>query len=265
MSRRSKIGEIFFLNFVTIALFVLGMLSSSETHAFTVPLISAETLKDIMDKGQKDIVIVDTQSKDMYRQAHIQGAINFPWSTDICAPENLPYDKMLILYCDSPDEKESSDVAKHIQSWDYVRIKILKGGLREWKKLEYPTVEGEDGAPQGSADEKIARITIDELKKLIDQGADLVIVDVQSKDTYAKNHIKGAISLPWKPKILTAEAAHLPKHKLIVTYCDCGPGEADSNRMAQQLVGLGFTDVKVLADPAIRGWIKASYPVEKKN
>ena len=54
----------------------------------------------------------------------------------------------------------------------------------------------------------------------------------------------------------------LPRDKLIVTYCNCGPGDADSANVAEQFLELGFSNVKVLADPSIRGWKQAGYPLE---
>lgn len=109
---------------------------------------------------------------------------------------------------------------------------------------------------------EIPRITVDELKKLIDAKSDVIVLDVQLKDIYDKGHIKGAMSFPWKAEINDGDVEKLTKDKLIVTYCDCGPGEADSSDLANQLIGLGFANVKVLKDPAIRGWKKAGYPVE---
>lgn len=109
---------------------------------------------------------------------------------------------------------------------------------------------------------EIPRITIDELKKLIDTKADIIILDAQQKAIYDKGHIKGALSFPWKVEVTDADVEKFPTNKLIVTYCDCGPGESDSSDLASQLIGLGFENVKILGDPAIRGWKKAGYPLE---
>jgi len=111
--------------------------------------------------------------------------------------------------------------------------------------------------------DEIPRISVDELKKVMDQKADVVIIDAQLKEIYDSGHIKGAISLPWKQELTTEDTAKLPKNKLIIVYCDCGPGETDSSDVAFQLIGLGFENVKILADPSIRGWKKAGYPMEK--
>jgi rhodanese-related sulfurtransferase len=88
---------------------------------------------------------------------------------------------------------------------------------------------------------------------------------VQPKDVYATEHIKGAISLPYKPQIQLEDVWSLPENRLIVTYCDCGPGEADSADIAAQLIRFGHENVKVLKDPSIRGWKAAGYPMEKSK
>jgi len=113
-----------------------------------------------------------------------------------------------------------------------------------------------------AAHPEIPRITLEELKGLIEQKADVVIIDAQLKEIYDRGHIKGARSLPWKAEITEADVKDIPKDKLIVTYCDCGPGESDSADVAAQLINLGYSNVKVLADPSIRGWKKAGYPMD---
>ena len=108
----------------------------------------------------------------------------------------------------------------------------------------------------------VPRISIQELKKMMDDGTPVTILDVQPKDIYAMGHIKGAISLPWKSQIALEDVWSLPSDQLTVTYCDCGPGESDSADVAAQLFQFGFDNVKVLQDPSIRGWKELDYPME---
>ena len=110
----------------------------------------------------------------------------------------------------------------------------------------------------------IPRISIQELKKMMDQGVKVTIIDVQPKAIYDKGHIKGAISIPWKSQIALEDVWSLPSDKPIVTYCACGPGESDSADIANQLIRMGYDDIKVLKDPSIQGWKQAGYPIEKK-
>jgi rhodanese-related sulfurtransferase len=113
--------------------------------------------------------------------------------------------------------------------------------------------------------EPIERIPIQELKKMMDEGTAVTIIDVQPADVYAEGHIKGAISIPWKSQIALEDVFSLPQDQLIVVYCDCGPGEADSADAAKQLFQMGYEKVKVLGDPSIKGWRQAGYPIEMKK
>jgi hydroxyacylglutathione hydrolase len=109
----------------------------------------------------------------------------------------------------------------------------------------------------------VPRISIEELKAMLDSGTPVTIIDAQPESIYAEGHIKGAISLPWKSQLDLEDVWTLPNDIPIVTYCDCGPGESDSADIAAQLIEMGFDDVKVLKDPAVRGWKEAGYPIEK--
>ena len=108
------------------------------------------------------------------------------------------------------------------------------------------------------------RISIQELKSMMDKGTPVIIIDVQPKEIYDQGHIKGAISLPASSPIKLEDVWDFPSDELIVTYCDCGPGEADSSDAATQLNRFGYDNVKVLGDPSIKGWKDAKYPLEKK-
>jgi rhodanese-related sulfurtransferase len=110
---------------------------------------------------------------------------------------------------------------------------------------------------------KVPRITVDELKALMDKEEKVVVLDTQPKEVYAMEHIKGAISFPWEMEIPSSRAMSLPKGRLIVTYCDCGPGETDSNNVAVQLKKMGIEKVMVLADPSFQGWKDKGYPLAK--
>jgi rhodanese-related sulfurtransferase len=111
-------------------------------------------------------------------------------------------------------------------------------------------------------EEEIARISQKEMKEMIDKGAGAVIVDNRPGVDYDQQHIKGALSLPWDMDIAAQARKILPKDKLIVTYCDCGPGEADSADVGSQLARAGFKNVKTLAD-GWSSWLDAGFPVEK--
>lgn len=119
------------------------------------------------------------------------------------------------------------------------------------------------GGAASAAAEEIPRIGVVELKQMMDEGTPVTVIDVQPKDAYAEGHIKGALSIPWRTQVPLEDVWELPTDQLIVTYCDCGPGEADSADFARQLFQMGYENVKILADPSIKEWRAKGYPVEK--
>ncbi len=108
--------------------------------------------------------------------------------------------------------------------------------------------------------EEIQRITPEDLKKLIESKADIVIVDNQPKEVYDTGHILTAVNFPWAVKI--SGPVNLPGNKLLIFYCAC-EHEEDSTDVADQLMKeFGYTNIKVLQGGWLR-WIELGYPVEK--
>ncbi len=81
------------------------------------------------------------------------------------------------------------------------------------KKTEAPDVSVEKSSDPFA---RIPRMTVEELKKALDEGR-AVVADVRPSEAYEAEHIAGAFSVPeddW-----AAHAVELPKGKLVVAYC----------------------------------------------
>ncbi len=80
---------------------------------------------------------------------------------------------------------------------------------------------------QDLAEPELPRITSQELKRLMDAGVKLTLVDVRDHDTYTKKHIKDAICIPYAafPPYTDEMIGSLlvtlcPQDQLIVLYGD---------------------------------------------
>jgi predicted sulfurtransferase len=78
-----------------------------------------------------------------------------------------------------------------------------------WEPSPPATVESEYS--------NVPRISLEELKEKLDAGADLVVVDVRSKEEFDQGHIPGAVSIPYAE--IEARYRELPRDKEIITYC----------------------------------------------
>jgi rhodanese-related sulfurtransferase len=138
------------------------------------------------------------------------------------------------------------------------------------------SVQGSISAAQESANPpikishpEVPRIPANELKNLLNKKADIVLVDVNSKDSFDTYHIPSAINIPYASYKGTAKRdallAKLPKNKLIVLYCFCEEG-ADSSETALLLRRMDYRGdrVKVLEGGLIK-WDEKGYPVFKQD
>jgi rhodanese-related sulfurtransferase len=98
-------------------------------------------------------------------------------------------------------------------------------------------------------------VSVDWMKKQIDKGADMVIVDSRPKKTkYDKGHMPDALSIPDTQFDKFKDQLPEDKAKLLVFYCG-GFKCKLSHKSAAKAIAMGYTDVKVFA---------AGYPAWKK-
>ena len=113
----------------------------------------------------------------------------------------------------------------------------------------------------------LPRISVEELKQMVDKNADIVIVDTRDGGSYAAGHIKGAINIQYDvtsdPMNRQMMLIALPMDKLIVTYCDC-TDDANSANVVQELYDLGYDldNLRVLSGGSLR-WVEMKYPMVK--
>jgi len=88
--------------------------------------------------------------------------------------------------------------------------------------------------------------------------SDFIVIDTRSALDFAARRIAGAINLPHR--LIDAETtAHLPKDKLMVTYC-WGPGCNASTKGTLKLASLGFRVKELIG--GLEYWIREGGPLE---
>ena len=105
-------------------------------------------------------------------------------------------------------------------------------------------------------------ISLVEAKKLFLQEA-AIIIDARPTDDYEKAHIKSARSLPWHEvdQRFMEVTKDISVDTPIIAYCD-GETCKLSHNLANFLLDLGFTDVRILVN-GLTKWQNAGLPIEK--
>jgi membrane protein DedA with SNARE-associated domain/rhodanese-related sulfurtransferase len=109
---------------------------------------------------------------------------------------------------------------------------------------------------------RIARISPDELKRLMDDGRDVVIVDLRG----AMDHEADPHTIPGALRMTAEELEHrhheIPRGRDVILFCAC-PNEVTAARMALMLRKRGITKVRPLAG-GIAEWREREFPLEAR-
>jgi membrane protein DedA with SNARE-associated domain/rhodanese-related sulfurtransferase len=105
---------------------------------------------------------------------------------------------------------------------------------------------------------RMDRITIPELRRVIDDGEEVVIVDVRPKEVRAQDGmIPGAIA--GHPEDIDPIVKHYARDAEIIVYCAC-PNEEAAAIAAKHLKDAGFKRIRPLLG-GIDAWIEAGHPI----
>lgn len=105
---------------------------------------------------------------------------------------------------------------------------------------------------------RMARISVDELYQLLQQGDPPTIVDVRSPLSQQAGRIPGAVAIA--DDAVQTFVATVPSDHEVIVYCAC-PNEVSAARVAKQLMQRGYRRVRPLHG-GIDAWIAAGYSLE---
>lgn len=110
---------------------------------------------------------------------------------------------------------------------------------------------------------RIARISVDELKQIMDEGGDHLIVDLRG----ALDHQADPYTIPGALQMTAEELEQrhqeIPRHQAVILFCAC-PNEATAAKMALLLRTKGITKVRPLAG-GIDAWRAREFPLEARQ
>ena len=146
-------------------------------------------------------------------------------------------------------------------------MKALFNKLLE--KLEKWFIELEDETHQEREDKTESKneskdfvlVGTEEAKELIEDNPSIVVVDIRPWEDYSKEHIEGAISIPYTgcPSCFV-ERMEPFRNETILLYCKSGK---TSRIVCRVLVENGFSVYNL--DGGLKGWKEKGYPTEKAS
>lgn len=215
--------------------------------------------------NKEEIAFLDVREEDPHAQEHPLFAANLPLSRiEIDAYAKLPKKNVSIVTLDD-GEGFAQLAAQRLIQLGYTDVSIFDGGVQGWKVAGGELFK-DVNVPSKSFGEYVESkrhtpsLSAQEVKQLIDNKEDVVVVDVRRFDEYNTMSIPTGISVPGAELVLRLpELAPNPKTKVIV---NCA-GRTRSIIGTQSLINAGIpNEVNALRNGTI-GWTLAGQELDK--
>jgi rhodanese-related sulfurtransferase len=87
--------------------------------------------EQIPEEDWKRLYLIDARDAAQYAQGHIPGAINIEWRQVVAQRNEIPKDRMVVVYCNSGSLSAQAVFALRLLGMDNVRV--LQDGYEGWK------------------------------------------------------------------------------------------------------------------------------------
>ena len=214
--------------------------------------------------ARREIALLDVREEALHALAHPLFAANLPLGRiELDATTRIPRRSTAIVVFDD-GEGLAEPAARRLQSLGYSDVTLLEGGLDGWRAAGGELFQ-DVNAPSKAFGELVdsrahtPSLSAQEVKALLDGGADVVVLDARRFEEYRNMNIPGSISVPGAELVLRARAlAPRPETQVIV---NCA-GRTRSIIGTQSLLNAGLPNpVHALRNGTI-GWTLAGQALE---
>ena len=207
--------------------------------------------------SKEPLVLIDIRDSASYNKEHIEDSINITRKKLADDIKNLPKDKLTVIISYNFENKDIiGDVIKLLKNSGFNNIKVLSGGISNWKENNNPLIG--DGDPESNVDlSKVEYLLPEQVKLAIDNHYPFLIIDARPKLLFLGGHIPGAINIPLNE--LEKQKNKISATDEIVVYAR---NELEDFKASVKLYDLGF-----LANYIIKGgfkeWKNKNFNIEK--
>ena len=250
-------------------------------HAADVGIISVEQLRNLQKSVNREFIILDVGGEFSYNFEHIDGAINFPLEEIEKRCDELPSNKLIVVYChcsgDATFAKMAAEKLFRIGFKQVVYLGIPQEAFYTYKKSGYPVsvsnrdmsiammsivTSDKDNEYVGSS----LCVSPEVLHTRIQKSSEnYIVADLREQKYYIEGHIEGAINRPFSMLLNKDEKtgkypfSTFPKNKEIFFYSD---DELKSQIVVAVMVGQKYDLVYYLRN-GLQEWQKMGYILVK--
>ena len=227
--------------------------------------ISPAVLRERLLAGG-ELALLDVREQGTHSQGHPFFACSLPLSRlELMVAELVPRRGVPIVLLDGGSEGLSERAAVKLAELGYIDIAILDGGCAGWKASGGELFSGVN-VPSKAFGEFVERhydtprVAPDEIKRLIDGGRKLVILDSRPYAEYHRMNIPGGIDAPGAELVYRVHDLAPDPDTLVVVNC---AGRTRSIIGCQSLRNAGIPNEVVALKDGTMGWELAGYQCER--
>ncbi|HTD26176.1 MAG TPA: rhodanese-like domain-containing protein [Candidatus Elarobacter sp.] len=209
--------------------------------------------------------LLDLREKAAYERGHIYRATSLPRRLlEFRLPTLVPARATPLVVCDE-DGRLAALALPTLGEMGYTDVRVLAGGLTAWRAEGRPLVEGINVASKVFGERalhecKTPQLAPHELRKRIERGDDLVIVDTRTPEEYARGSLPGSWSVPGGELVL--RIAELVRHPETTIVVHCG-GRTRSYIGAESLRRMQLPNPVLALENGTMGWELAGLTLER--
>ena len=138
--------------------------------------------KEFQKQMELGAVVVDTRKPPAFGGAHIRGSYSILLNgLSSYSGWVLPYDKPILLVLEEKTDLEMAVQYLVRLGYDQI-VGYLSDGIDAWYKVPLPV-------------EHLGLVTVQELKKRLEESDDMIVLDVRNIDEWNAGHIEGALNI----------------------------------------------------------------------
>jgi len=214
--------------------------------------------------ARQEIALLDVREEDPFAQCHPLFAANLPLGrVEADAWARIPRRATPLVVYDN-GEGLAEPAARLLMRLGYTQVRLLQGGLQGWADAGGELFQ-DVNVPSKSFGEWVESLrhtpslSASEVKALMDQGTDMVVLDARRFDEYQTMSIPTGISVPGAELVLRARAlAPNPSTRIIV---NCA-GRTRSIIGTQSLVNAGIPNPVAALRNGTIGWTLAEQTLD---
>lgn len=235
-----------------------------QALASPLPLTTtAEVRTALLER--EEIALLDVREEDPFAQSHPLFSANLPLGRlEADAWRRIPRRDTRVVVFDN-GEGLAEPAARILQRLGYSRVSLLDGGLAGWAAAGGELFR-DVNVPSKSFGELVESIRhtpslpAPEVQAMIEQGADMVVLDARRFDEYQTMSIPSGISVPGAELVLRARSlAPNPKTQIIV---NCA-GRTRSIIGTQSLINAGIPNPVAALRNGTIGWTLAGQTLDR--